>query len=101
MRRRHFGLSSYEMESFMSDDNKRNLLYFEAASMAQLYDCMNNWQVENNKRLLSLSIEKDGGKFCCIGLSNPSEVVIMGQSRSSSGRKEAYVENNALLVTGR
>lgn len=60
----------------MPDENKHNLLYFEAASMRELFDCMNNWQNEQAKRLLSVSIQQDNGNFCCIALTNPSEVVI-------------------------
>ncbi len=56
----------------MSDDNKRNLQYFEAPSMKELYESMETWQVENKKRLLSVSIERDADKFCCIALTNPS-----------------------------
>lgn len=79
----------------MSDDNKRNLQYFEALSMKELYDTMENWQVENKKRLLSVSIEKDAGKFCCIALTNPSEVVIVDGSDVSFG---ADVTGKALRV---
>ena len=60
----------------MSDENKRNLQFFEACSMRELYDCMQTWQVANQKRLLSVNIQEDQGKFCCIALTNPSEVVI-------------------------
>ena len=54
----------------MWDDNKRNLLYFESSSMRGLYDCMETWQNENRKRLLSIDIQKDGDNFCCIALTN-------------------------------
>ena len=60
----------------MSDDNKHNLIYFEGVSMRELYDTMEEWQKTNDKRLLSTNIQKDKGKFCCIALSNPSEVII-------------------------
>jgi hypothetical protein len=60
------------------DDNKRNLFYFEASSMRGLYQAMEQWQSDNNKRLLSVSIEHDGLQFCCIALSNPTEVYIVG-----------------------
>ena len=52
----------------MSDEHKYNLEYFEASSMKELFDLMKTWQNENEKRLLSFSIEKDGDKFCCIAL---------------------------------
>jgi hypothetical protein len=60
----------------MSDANKRNLLYFENPSMRGLYACMEEWQQANNRRLLSISVQQDGGNYCCIALTNPTEVVI-------------------------
>ena len=54
----------------MADANKHNLLYFENTSMRGLYNCMEKWQKENRKRLLSTNIQKDGDAFCCIALSN-------------------------------
>ena len=30
----------------MASDNKRNLLYFEAPSMKELYSTIDNWQAE-------------------------------------------------------
>jgi hypothetical protein len=62
----------------MPEQNKRNLLYFESSSMRGLYDSMENWQNTNHKRLLSISVQQDGGNFCCIALTNPSEVLIVG-----------------------
>lgn len=78
----------------MADENKRNLLYFEAPSMAQLFDVMRSWQIENQKRFLSVSVERDGDKFCCISLTNPTEVYIAG---NYGGKAE--VSNGALKVT--
>ena len=63
----------------MSEQNKRNLVYFESPSMRGLYESMENWQRSNHKRLLSISIQQDGGTFCCIALTNPTEVVITNQ----------------------
>jgi hypothetical protein len=60
----------------MSEMNKRNLVYFENPSMRGLYDCMDEWQQANNKRLLSISVQQDAGNYCCIALTNPMEVVI-------------------------
>ena len=60
----------------MSDTDKHNLLYFESSSMRGLYDCMEGWQRTNNRRLLSTSIQRDGESYCCIALTNPTEVVI-------------------------
>lgn len=67
----------------MPESNKRNLHYFEASSMRGLYQVIDAWQVENSKRLLSLNVERDGGTFCGIVLSNPIEVIIM----------DGYIEN--------
>ena len=61
----------------MNDPNKRNLQYFKNASMDGLYADMEDWQNTNQKRLMSTSIQKDGDMFCCVALSNPSEVVIV------------------------
>lgn len=67
----------------MMDNNKRNLIYFESGSMRELYNSMEKWQSDNNKRLLSTNIQKDGDNFCCIALSNPTEVVICDGSDSN------------------
>jgi hypothetical protein len=55
---------------------------------------MEDWQKANNKRLLSVSIQQDGGKFCCIALTNPSEVVIT----DLSGYNDVEVEGHRLKV---
>jgi len=52
--------------------------------MRELFDLTQRWQNENNQRFLSLSIEKDRDMFCCVGLTNPTEVVIM-DGRYSGG----------------
>ena len=77
----------------MSDENKRNLQFFEAGSMRELYDCMQAWQDANKKRFLSVSIQEDGGKFCCIALTNPSEVVIT----NSDGSRDEEVNRDGCL----
>jgi hypothetical protein len=77
----------------MPDANKRNLLYFESSTMRALYDSMEEWQQDNNRRLLSMSIEKDGGRYCCIALTNPTEVVIT----SSDGQRSAGVDSSGNL----
>ena len=64
----------------MDDENKHNLFYFESNSMKELFNSMEVWQNTNHKRLLSTNIQIDKGKFCCIALSNPSEVVICNRS---------------------
>lgn len=76
-------------------DNKCNTLYFESSSMSQLYKCIQNWQDENKKRLLSISIQKDGDNFCCIALTNPTEVVIT----SEDGENHAIVSGDGYLAT--
>ena len=74
----------------MSDENKHNLIYFESTSMKALYDTMEEWQQINNKRLLSTNIQKDKGKFCCIALSNPSEVIICTGNFDSKHQARVY-----------
>lgn len=76
------------------DHNKRNLLYFESTSMRGLYDSMEQWQIDNQKRLLSTNIQKDGDNFCCIALTNPTEVVIC----SGSGPNQASVGRGCMEV---
>ena len=63
------------------DDNKRNLVYFEAPSMRELYSQMDAWQADKRKRLQSVSVHRDGDLFCCIGMTNPNEVILVS-SRS-------------------
>ena len=60
----------------MSVENKQNLQFFEATSMKGLYNNMQEWQVKNEKRLLSTDIQRDGDMFTCIALTNPTEVVL-------------------------
>lgn len=79
----------------MSDDNKKNILYFESQSMHDLYETMEEWQNTNQKRFLSMDIQNDGGKFCCIALTNPTEVVIVDKM----GAYSADVNSGTLLVT--
>ncbi len=59
-------------------DKKRNLLFFEGQSMQELYGQLESWQTENDTRFLSLSIEQDSGKFCCIALTCPVDVNLLG-----------------------
>ena len=68
------------------DDNKRNLVYFEAPSMRELYSQMDAWQAEKRKRLQSVSVHRDGDLFCCIGMTNPSEVVIVDPGDNQAAR---------------
>ena len=71
-------------------NNKRNLHYFEAASMRELFDAMEDWQIENKQRLLSLNVERDGDVLCCIALTNPSEVIIVDGSDVENGVQVYY-----------
>ena len=63
----------------MDDNNKNNLHFFAADSMSQLHQQLLKWQAENQKRFLSLEIQQDEGQFCCLALTNPTEVVIMAR----------------------
>jgi len=74
----------------MSDMNKRNLVYFEGPSMRGLYASMDEWQQANNRRLMSVSVQRDGDNYCCIALTNPTEVVIT----SPDGRCHAEVSGD-------
>jgi hypothetical protein len=78
----------------MSHENKHNLVYFEGESMKELYTTMQEWQFANHKRLLSTNIQKDKGKFCCIALTNPTEVIICDSDGGSAG-----VIMGSLMVT--
>jgi len=78
----------------MSDDNKRNLVYFEGSSVRTLYDTMDDWQEKNRKRLHSVNIQKDGDTFCCIALTNPTEVII-----TDAGGDSAFCSDHCLQVT--
>ena len=87
----------------MSDPNKHNLVYFEHESMFGLYKLMDEWQLTNEKRLLSTSIHQDNGRFCCIALTNPMEVTLV----SRSGNPISVVESgddmfrrHSLSITG-
>lgn len=69
----------------MAAANKQNLVYFEGSTMRQLYDSMVQWQEANNQRLLSISIQEEGNTYCCIALTNPTEVVITDLDGSHAG----------------
>ena len=61
-------------------NNKENLQYFEATSMKGLFNNMKDWQVKNEKRLLSTNIQQEGDMFTCIALTNPTEVVLCAEN---------------------
>ena len=71
----------------MSETNKRNLVYFESPTMRGLYSSMEEWQQATNLRLLSIGIQPEDGHYCCIALTNPTEVVIT----SPDGKRHAEV----------
>lgn len=79
----------------MADVNKHNLLYFESSTMRGLYGLMEEWQHANHRRLLSIGIQQDGTNYCCIALTNPTEVVIT----SEDGDRHADVIVESLWVT--
>ena len=79
------------------DENKRNLQYFEAQSMEGLFDALQVWQLEHEKRFLSLDIQNDHGKFCCIALTNPTEVVIVDKGGNYIASKQ--LSGGYLLAT--
>ncbi|HEY9766998.1 MAG TPA: hypothetical protein V6C71_00645 [Coleofasciculaceae cyanobacterium] len=63
---------------------------------------MENWQNENHKRFLSTDIQQDGDMFCCIALTNPTEVVITDMRKEYQyARDNSYVQvkNGKLCVT--
>ena len=61
----------------MTDDNKRNIVYFEGETMRGLYEAIDTWQETERKRLASLSVQVCDGKYCAIAVTNPTEVVIV------------------------
>ena len=77
----------------MSDNNNRNVMYFESKSMRLLYESIDEWQEKHQKRLLSINVHKDSDMFCCIALTNPSEVIIVNRDG-----KAADVYNGQLCV---
>ena len=79
----------------MADNNKHNILYFEGSSMRELHNNMDEWQKENEKRFLSMSVNNDGDAYCCIALTNPSEVIIV------NGYKQFVDEDKAAVTDGK
>ena len=66
--------------------------------MRALYEKIDEWQTVNQTCLLSVSVQQDEGRFCCIALSNPVEVHLvdtMGQSINAVTLRNG---NNALCV---
>ena len=84
----------------MTENNKHNLLYFEASTMRGLFEIMDDWQKANEKRLLSVCVQKDGDSFCCLALSNPMEVVITCGDHNEVFHRQAIVHFGRLCVEG-
>ncbi len=82
------------------ENNKRNLLFFQSDSMKGLHSEMDEWQESNQKRFLSASIERDGDQFCCIALTNPTEVMLVNSDGREIGDSAdpvyVYVEGGEL-----
>ena len=83
----------------MSMNNKQNLQFFEATSMKGLYKNMQEWQVKNEKRLLSTDIQQDGDMFTCIALTNPTEVMLCGTDGYPLHFDETFGPGGVLQVT--
>ena len=85
----------------MTDDNKRNIVYFEGETMRRLYEAIDTWQETERKRLASLSVQVCDGKYCAIAVTNPTEVVIVhgrGQGQATvtdDGRLEIVICNGS------
>jgi hypothetical protein len=73
----------------MKADNKRNIHYFEATTMEKLCAKLEDWQDAHQKRFLSTNVQLDGRKFCCIALTNPTEIVITDKTGSNYARVTA------------
>jgi len=87
----------------MTDDNKRNIVYFEGETMRGLYEAIDTWQETERKRLASLSVQVCDGKYCAIAVTNPTEVVIVNGRRGSKPQIEyqAMVTERGELLTVR
>ena len=87
----------------MTDDNKRNIVYFEGETMRGLYEAIDTWQESERKRLASLSVQVCDGKYCAIAVTNPTEVVIVNGRRSGQAVEAfaARVTKDGELVTAR
>jgi len=57
---------------------------------------MDAWQKSNQGRFLSLTIEKEGDAYCCIALTNPSEVILVDGGDYET--KKARVKGGKLQV---
>jgi hypothetical protein len=62
--------------------------------MRELFELLDKWQKENNKRFLSLSVGCDRNMFCGIAITNPTEVMIVDETTGYT----ATVWHDALAV---
>lgn len=80
------------------ENNKYNILYFEGESIRGLHDTMEKWQKDNKKRFLSININKEGDSYCCIALTNPTEVIILDGSQAGGAAVNAVEGVNHLAA---
>jgi len=80
------------------DANKKNLHFFSAPTMHDLYKTLQMWQEDSKTRFLSLNIHPQDDGYCCIALTNPSEVVIVARDGSAGQYKEVGRLGDKLLV---
>ena len=53
--------------------DKRTFHYFEAKTMSELHQSLEQWNSSNEGLAHSISIKQDNNKFCCILLASPME----------------------------
>lgn len=82
----------------MEDINKHNILYFESDTYKGLYRTLNEYQNINKKRFLSLDIKNIDNKYCCIVLTNPTEVIIVDGNYNLDGT-QARVQDGYLRTS--
>jgi len=76
----------------MTADNKRNRQYLAAGTRRHLFGQRRSWQSENNTCSLSLSIQQDTPRFCCIALTNPTRPLWPTQVAGGiGGAREAWM----------
>jgi hypothetical protein len=82
------------------EQTKSNLIYFECSSMRELYDCLENWQITNQRRFLSLSIQLDKGNFCCIALTDSKVLARQKPTKTEYETEMARFERKAVKHIG-
>jgi len=61
------------------EKNFSNTHYFEAKTMKEMYNKVEIWQIQNEKRLQSLQCQRSfdhNENVCCIGITGPNEVLL-------------------------